>query len=97
MSPFLEIFKYIIIVQIISEILKKCFSSVNDFDMNEVEKDKVTKGSSNKSQEKGSKWGTNKQTQENQVNNSQRDKRNKSNRDSHSETNNKDEYLQRFL
>lgn len=72
-------------------------NSVNDFDVNEIEKDKVTKGCNNK--EKGSnKWNSNKQAQENAVN-SQREKRNKNNKESHSETNNissKDEYLQRL-
>ncbi|KAL0275614.1 UNVERIFIED_CONTAM: hypothetical protein PYX00_003417 [Menopon gallinae] len=74
-------------------------SSVNDFDVNEIEKDKVTKGCNNRSQEKGgNKWNSNKQAQENVVN-SQREKRSKNNKESHTETNNftnRDEYLQRL-
>lgn len=71
---------------------------MNDFDANEIEKDKVTKGCNNRSQEKGgNKWNSSKQAQENVVN-SQREKRSKNNKESHTETNNftnKDEYLQR--
>lgn len=71
---------------------------MNDFDVNEVERDKVMKGCNNRSQEKsGNKWNSNKQAQENAVN-SQREKRNRTNKESHSEANNltnKDEYLQR--
>lgn len=72
-------------------------SSVNDFDVNEIEKDKVSKGCNNRSQEKGgNKWNSNKQAQENAVN-SQREKRNRTNKESHSEANNitNNEYLQR--
>lgn len=75
------------------------FSSINDLDMNEIEKDKMTKGYVGRSQEKGNKWSTSKQTQENAIN-AQREKKNKSNRESHAEANNiasKEEYLQRFI
>ncbi|XP_071438913.1 macoilin [Hetaerina americana] len=55
--------------------------SVNDFDENEVEKDKSFKGSVHSLKSNTSKWNGNHQVRENAVN-SQRDKKNRSNRDS---------------
>jgi len=72
-----------------------CYRSVNDFDENEVEKDKSVKGSvqplkSNSS----SKWSNN-QARENAVN-TQRERKNKANRENADSANHhKDEYCLR--
>lgn len=82
--------------EIIFEILVVCFyviyfRSVNDFDENEIEKDKSIKGYNHV--KSNTKW-TNNQTRDNAVN-CQRERRNKANREQNNSENtnsHKDEY-----